>query len=86
MSIRVCVCVYIYNIYMGGGLCVLWVAIRIHQLPLCKGSDLPPPTSIQDMTLNHLMVRFQFWNLGNVEYPFIAIISRFILTQSGNTC
>ena len=33
----------------------------------------------------HLMVRLQSWSLGNVKYPFITIIPRFILTGSDNT-
>ena len=28
----------------------------------------------------HLMIRLQFWYLGNVEYPFIGITSKFTLT------
>ena len=31
---------------------------RIHQLLLCRGVR-PPPTSVQDMILNDLMVKFQ---------------------------
>ena len=34
------------------------------------------------MTLNLLMVRFQFWNLENVEYTFITLKSS--LTKRGN--
>ena len=32
---------------------------RIHRLPLCRGVRPPPPTSVLNMTLNNLMVRFQ---------------------------
>ena len=36
---------------------------RIHQLHLYRGVG-PPTTSFLDMTLNHLMVSFQPWRLG----------------------
>ena len=46
----------------------------------------PPLTSVLDMTLNNLMVRFQqCWSFGNVEYPFIAIAPRSTLARSGST-
>ena len=42
---------------------VTW-GCRIHWLPLCRGVR-PPPTSVLDMTLNNLMVRFQWcWGFG----------------------
>ena len=34
----------------------------------------------------HLMVRLQFWGLGSVVYPFIAITPSSTLIQSGNAC
>ena len=42
---------------------------RIHRLLLCKGV-IPPPTKVLDMTLNNLMVMFQWWsNFGECEVP-----------------
>ena len=38
---------------------------RIHWLLLCRGVGLLPQTSVLDMTLNNLMVRFQwYWGFG----------------------
>ena len=34
----------------------------------------------------NFIVRFQSWNLGNVEYSFITITPRSTLTWSGSTC
>ena len=60
------------------------IAHKIHQLLLCRG--VTPPTSVLDMTLNNLMVRFQqCWSFGNAEYPFIAIAPRSTLARSGST-
>ena len=43
---------------------------RIHRLPLCRGVR-PPPTNVQDRTLNNLMVRFQWcWSFGECGAPF----------------
>ena len=43
---------------------------RIHWLHLCRGVR-PPPTSVLDMTLNNLMVRFQqCWSFGECGEPF----------------
>ena len=42
---------------------------RIHRLLLCRGVT-PPPTSVLDMTLNNLMVRFQqCWSFGECGVP-----------------
>ena len=42
---------------------------RIHWLHLCRGVR-PPPTSVLDMTLNNLMVRFQqCWSFGKCGVP-----------------
>ena len=42
---------------------------RIHWLHLCRGVR-PPPTSVLDMTLNNLMVRFQqYWSFGECRVP-----------------
>ena len=65
--------------------CPVGWGCRIHRLHLCRGVR-PPLTSVLDMTLNNLMVRFQqCWALGNAEYPFIAIAPRSTLAQSGST-
>ena len=44
---------------------------RIHQLYLYRGvSPPPPPMSVLDMTLNNLMVRFQWcWGFGECGAP-----------------
>ena len=42
----------------------------------------PPQTTVLDMTLNNLIVRFL---LGNAEYHFIAIAPRSTLARSGST-
>ena len=42
---------------------------RIHWLHLCRGVR-PPITSVLDMTLNNLMVRFQqYWSFGECGVP-----------------
>ena len=42
---------------------------RIHRLNFCRGVPLPP-TSVLDMTLNNLMVRFQWcWGFGECGTP-----------------
>ena len=42
---------------------------RIHRLLLCRGVR-PPPTSVLDMTLNNLIVRFQqCWSFGECKVP-----------------
>ena len=55
------------------------VGCIIHQLLFCRGvrprNEYPKPSLI----LNYLMERLQ-----NVEYPFIAITSRAILTRSSS--
>ena len=47
---------------------------RIHRLHLCRGVR-PPPTSVQDMTLNNLIVRFQWcWGFGEWQYPLFPLL------------
>ena len=41
-------------------LCPVDWGCRIHRLLLCRGVRPHPPTSVLDMTLNNLMVRFQW--------------------------
>ena len=50
---------------------------RIHWLLLCKEVRPPPPPPIQvDMTLNNLMVRFQWcWNFGECGTPLHCHLS-----------
>ena len=51
-------------------LCPVGWGYRIHRLLLCRGGKTPPPTSVLDMTLNNLMVRFQqCWSLGECRVP-----------------
>ena len=38
------------------------------------------------MALNHQIVRYQSKDLGNSEYPFIAITSRSTQTRISSTC
>ena len=46
----------------------------------------PPPTNVQDMTLNNLMVRLQYARaLRDVEYTFITIAPRSTVDRIGNT-
>ena len=50
-------------------LCPVSWGCRIHWLQLCRGVR-PPPTSVLDMTLNNLMVRFQqCWSFGECRVP-----------------
>ena len=50
---------------------------KIPRLHLCGGVRPPPhshtPTSVLNMTVNHLMAKLQPWKFGDVENPFIAI-------------
>ena len=49
--------------------------------------DTSAATSVLDMTLNNLIVRFQWCRcLGNAEHPFIAIAPRSTLTRSASPC
>ena len=53
----------------------------------CKGVRPPKKTECPgNYTKLHLMVRFQFWSFGGVEYSFIVITPKPTLTWSGNTC
>ena len=48
--------------------CPVGWGCRIHRLLLCRG--VRPPTSVRDMTLNNLMVRFQqCWSFGEYGVP-----------------
>ena len=50
--------------------CPVGWGCRIHRLLLCRGVRPPPPTSVLDMTLNNLMVRFQqCWSFGECRVP-----------------
>ena len=50
--------------------CITGWSCRIHQLYLCRGVRCPPPKSSLDMTLNNLMVRFQWcWSFGECGVP-----------------
>ena len=50
-------------------ICPVGWGSRIHRLLLCRGVRTPP-TSVLDMTLNNLMVRFQqCWSLGECGVP-----------------
>ena len=54
----------LYELY-----CPVSLGCRIHWLHLCRGVR-PPPTSVLDMTLNNLMVRFQqCWSFGECGVP-----------------
>ena len=50
--------------------CPVGWGCRIHRLLLCRGVRAPPQTSILDMTLNNLMMRFQqCWSSGECGVP-----------------
>ena len=50
-------------------ICPVGWGCRIHRLLLCRGVR-PPPSSVLDMTLNNLMVRFQqCWSFGECGVP-----------------
>ena len=52
------------------------------KLQLCRGV-IPPLTSVLNLTLNNLMVRFlQCWSFGKCRAAFITITSRSTLAQS----
>ena len=54
---------------------VAW-GCRIHRLLLCRGVR-PSPTSVLDMTLNNLMVRFQQrWSFGECRVPLYCYCSQ----------
>ena len=64
---------------------VSWGCIR-YWLLLCRGIRPLPTMSVLDMTLNNLMVRFQWcWSFGGCKQPFIAIAPRSTLAQNGST-
>ena len=49
--------------------CRVGCGCRIHRLPLCRGIK-PSLTSVLDMILNYLMVRFQWcWSFGECGAP-----------------
>ena len=43
-------------------------AVDMPTAPLFRGES-PPPMSVLDMTLNHLMVRLQFWSFRECRIP-----------------
>ena len=50
-------------------ICLVSWGWRIHRLHLCRGVR-PPPMSVLDITLNNLMVRFQWsWGFGECRTP-----------------
>ena len=50
--------------------CPVGWGCRIHRLLLCRKVRPPPTTSVLDMTLNNLMVRFQqCWSFGECGVP-----------------
>ena len=58
------------NLLFHPAFCPVDWGCRIHQLLLCRGLRPPPPTSVLDMTLNNLMVRFkQCWSFGECGVP-----------------
>ena len=63
----------------------IYIYIYIY-LPSRLGLQKTPLTSVLDMTVNNMMVRFQkCWSLGNAEYPFIAITPMSTLARNGST-
>ena len=59
----------LYVFFSENTLCPVGWGCRIHRLLLCRGVR-PPPTSVLDMTLNNLMVRFQqCWSFGECGVP-----------------
>ena len=60
---------------------------RIHQLHLCRGVRPPPrPMSVLDMTLNNLMVRFQWcWSFGEGGAPLHCHCSQVYSAKNGST-
>ena len=52
-------------------ICAVTWGCRMHQLLLCRGvRPPPPPMSVLHMTLNNLMVRFQWcWSFGKCGVP-----------------
>ena len=51
-------------------ICPVSWGCRIHWLHLCRGVRPPPITSVLDMTLNNLMLRFQqCWSFGECGVP-----------------
>ena len=50
--------------------CLVGWGCRIHWLHLCRGVDPPPLTSVLDMTLNNLIVKFQqCWSFREYGVP-----------------
>ena len=53
--------------------CPVGWGCRIHQLQLCKGVRPHPQTSVLDMTLNNLMVRFKWcWSFEECREPLYS--------------
>ena len=63
-----CSSFYVFIIWFRQNFFSSW-GCRIHRLLLCRGVR-HPPTSVLDMTLNNLMVRFQqCWSFGECGVP-----------------
>ena len=75
VCVCVCVCSHLQIICEVTFVVITWNCpvgwgCRIHRLLLCRGIRHPPSTSVLDMTLNNLMVRFQqCWSFGECGVP-----------------
>ena len=66
-----------YQIYLYSLDCSVGWRCRIHQLHLCRGVRSPDPMSVLHMTLNNLMVRFQWcWGFGECRAPLYCLCSQ----------
>ena len=64
--------------------CPVGWGCKIHWLHLCRGVR-PPLTSVLYMTLNNLIVRFQWcWSFGDAEHLFIDIAPRSTVARNGS--
>ena len=79
-GLGVIVWIFSFNttIYHQKMICPVGWGCRIHRLHFCRGVKPHPPTSVLDMTLNNLMVRFQWcWSFGEcwglLHYHFFQI-------------
>ena len=59
-------------------------AVEYADCILAEGQDTTPISDLY-MSLNHWMVRLQFWSIGECEVPFIAINLWSTLMQIGST-
>ena len=68
--------IYIYTGNLYQNYCPVGWGCRIHRLLLCRGVR-PPPTSVLDMTLKNLMVRFQpCWSFRECGVPLYCHCSQ----------